>query len=58
MNTLVIDCLNREIKRIQSKTVPYEPTGPNSNSYVYTLLTNCGIPAKAPVYGIGWGTRI
>jgi PKD domain len=61
VNPLVLNCLHLERDRIQSMKVPYELTGPNSNSFVYTLLQKCALPAEKPVSEIqvpGWGMLI
>jgi hypothetical protein len=38
-----------ELSRIDGTRTPYSPTGPNSNTWVKTVLTNSGLPARKPV---------
>ncbi|NJO00902.1 MAG: DUF4157 domain-containing protein [Bacteroidia bacterium] len=42
-------CFTTELARIDATCTPYAPTGPNSNTVVGTLLTNCGLPKRKPV---------
>ncbi len=44
------ECLETESKRIQDTCTPYRPLGPNSNTFVGTLLEKCKIPRKKPVW--------
>jgi hypothetical protein len=52
----VMNCFHNELVRITNEHVPYQPTGPNSNTVAHTLLDHCGIPADKPVLiAPGWG---
>lgn len=49
-------CLASEESRINAACVGYRPLGPNSNTVVSTMLSNCGIPRRKPVWiAPGWG---
>ena len=48
-------CLSIQSDLIHANEVGYDPFGPNSNGYVYTLLEKCGIPPQKPVNNApGW----
>jgi hypothetical protein len=52
-------CFSSELSRIDSLCVPYNPTGPNSNTVARTLLSRCGIPQSKPVLiAPGWGDPV
>jgi hypothetical protein len=49
-------CFESERVRIDGTSTPYSPTGPNSNTWVRTVLVNCGLSARKPVaIAPGWG---
>ena len=49
-------CFASELSRIDGTCTPYAPTGPNSNTVVSTLLSNCSVPRSKPVaIAPGWG---
>lgn len=49
-------CFTSELRRIDGTCTPYSPTGPNSNTVASTLLSNCGVPRRKPVWiAPGWG---
>ena len=43
-------CFETERVRINGTATTYAPTGPNSNTWVKTVLENCGLPARKPVW--------
>jgi hypothetical protein len=43
-------CFASEMSRIDAKHTPYSPTGPNSNTWVRTVLHNCGLREDKPVW--------
>jgi hypothetical protein len=43
-------CFDTELRRIDATATPYDPTGPNSNTWVKTLLTNCSLTVDKPVW--------
>jgi hypothetical protein len=43
-------CFASELVRIDATATPYDPTGPNSNTWVKTVLDNCGLPKRKPVW--------
>ncbi|MFC0600974.1 hypothetical protein [Streptomyces palmae] len=46
----------RELSRIDAASIPYQPTGPNSNSVARTILNKTGVPEDKPVMiAPGWG---
>ncbi|WP_322752879.1 hypothetical protein [Frankia sp. Cas3] len=46
----------RELSRIDAAAIPYQPTGPNSNSVARTILNKSGVPENKPVMiAPGWG---
>lgn len=48
-------CFDRELSRINSLSVPYKISGPNSNTVARTLLIGCNIPPNKPVtFAPGW----
>jgi len=52
-------CFAAELTRIDSRCVPYEPTGPNSNTVAKTMLSNCSVPLSKPVaIAPGWGDPV
>ena len=52
-------CLAEHADAIEASGTPYALLGPNSNSVVYTLLKDCGLPAEKPdVWAPGWGMYI
>jgi hypothetical protein len=54
-------CFAGEVDRVNNLNIPYQAQGPNSNSFAYTILSNCGItPPPAPPFGQapGWGKLI
>lgn len=49
-------CFASELSRIDGRCVPYQPTGPNSNTVAKTLLSKCNVPRVKPVsIAPGWG---
>lgn len=49
-------CFESERLRINGTATQYTPTGPNSNTWAKTVLANCGLPARKPVWiAPGWG---
>jgi hypothetical protein len=49
-------CFQSELSRIESKAIPYEAMGPNSNTAAKTLIANCGFTPEKPVNAApGWG---
>jgi hypothetical protein len=42
-------CFQTELTRINGTRTPYDPMGPNSNTWVKTVLDNCGLPTRKPV---------
>jgi hypothetical protein len=52
------NCIFKETDILNAATIPYHlVTGPNSNSYVRTMLYRCDIPAMKPALAIltpGW----
>lgn len=55
-------CMEKETARFNSENVAYRmATGPNSNSFVRTMLDRCGVPAVKPVAAApspGWDISI
>ncbi|MDT8357990.1 MAG: hypothetical protein RQ758_05730 [Methanomicrobiaceae archaeon] len=52
-------CLAQYADAIEASNTPYALLGPNSNSVVYTLLGDCGLPEEKPdVWAPGWGMYI
>jgi hypothetical protein len=55
-------CFAGEVDRVNNAKIPYQPVpGPNSNSFAYSMLTNCGLPqSSTPPFGLapGWGKSI
>lgn len=46
-----------DLARIDGASIPYQPTGPNSNSVARTILSTAGVPQAKPVWvAPGWGT--
>jgi hypothetical protein len=43
-------CFAGELARIDGTATPYNPTGPNSNTWVKTVLSNCGLTVAKPVW--------
>jgi hypothetical protein len=43
-------CFASELARIDGTATPYSPTGPNSNTWVKTVLSNCSLPVRKPVW--------
>ena len=43
-------CFATELRRIDATNTPYNPTGPNSNTWVRTVLHNCGLREDKPVW--------
>lgn len=43
-------CFASELARIDGTATPYSPTGPNSNTWVKTVLSNCGLTVAKPVW--------
>jgi hypothetical protein len=43
-------CFASELARIDATATPYSPTGPNSNTWVKTVLSNCGLTVAKPVW--------
>jgi hypothetical protein len=43
-------CFASELARIDGTATPYNPTGPNSNTWVKTVLSNCGLTVAKPVW--------
>lgn len=55
----IISCFDSESQRINSEHVGYRPGGPNSNTFVHTLLAHCGTTIKKPnVWTPGWGNPL
>jgi RHS repeat-associated protein len=52
----VVECLRRSIANWNSANVAYDPMGPNSNSFVSWILTECGMHFAPPPTGRtpGW----
>lgn len=48
------------MREISAMRIEYEAWGPNSNSVVYTILSNSGLPTNKPSNGSnpGWGTNL
>lgn len=55
-------CMEKETARFNSENVAYRmATGPNSNSFVRTMLDRCGVPAIKPAAAVpspGWDISI
>lgn len=54
-------CFRYEVTRINDSRTNYNWWGPNSNSVVFSLLRNCGVPRQMPEeasYTPGWGQRV
>jgi hypothetical protein len=43
-------CLASELRRIDTTRTPYSPMGPNSNTWVRTVLHSCGLREEKPVW--------
>src|SRR5207245_6947622 len=56
------------VRAVNTKKIPYEPTGNNSNAFIYSMLNNAGINADSFTdrlnerlgwgYAPGWGTTL
>ena len=57
----IYDCLKDEFGPTNRAAPPYSPTGPNSNTFVKSLLSRCGLefmpePGQPrPGGAVGWG---
>lgn len=55
-------CFEKEVAQFNAERVPYRmATGPNSNSFVRTMLDRCGVPAVRPPAAVlvpGWDISI
>ena len=53
-------CFESQMKTVDRLKIKYWPSGPNSNSFVYTILLSCNITPKEPsgIKTPGWGERL
>lgn len=50
----LLECFRRTASEIDRRQIPYFPTGPNSNSTVFTLLERCGCRGDPPAWSPGY----
>ena len=55
----ILDKLNSMATNVQNNTIPYNPTGPNSNSFAHQLVEDLGYTRPTPpVLAPGWKVKI